>query len=162
MPKLPLNLASVPLPVPPVPEGLYAFRITEVEIIDLNTAAGQRIRVACVVIDGPCAGRKVYQSYAVNEKGAPYLKRLFLACGFPKSEIEKEECRIELDWLIGRDFVANVVERSGYTMITGERPDKALRVDARYSQATSEPEERDEEERATIDKSRFANLELED
>ena len=126
--QLPVNLGNVePATGFDYPPGQYLFRVDSCEIRTNQDGVGQRLLVGNVIEMGPgpstqFQGRKLSNSYQLTEKGAPFLMRFFLSCGITKEMIQMNGGMPDSDWLIGRQFMAQVVKNQQYTNITNEKP----------------------------------------
>ena len=108
------------------PPGYYIFQIAAIETRTNNNGDGQRLLVHNQIVMGPghetkYASRKLANSYQLSEKGAAFLKRLFISCGIT-DEFIAGNGGADPDWLIGRQYVAQVIKNGSYTNITNERP----------------------------------------
>jgi hypothetical protein len=125
---LPVNLATVQAATGfDYPPGLYVFKITGVDTKPNQDGQGQRLVVANEIVMGPgpstqFIGRPLANSYQLSDKGAPFLKRLFLCCGIDEAFIQQQGGNCDDQWLLGRQYVASVVKNGNYTNITNERP----------------------------------------
>lgn len=125
---LPINLANVQPAVGfDYPPGLYMFQVESTEIRTNNDGSGQRLLVSNTIVMGPgpstqFQGRKLANSYQLSEKGAPFLKRMFLSCGITDEFIAQNGGNVQAEWLNGRQYVAQVIKQGTYTNITNERP----------------------------------------
>lgn len=109
------------------PPGYYLMQVERCEIRTNQDGQGQRLLVHNSIVMGPqhetkFQGRKLANSYQLTEKGAPFLKRMFLACGITEDFIAQNGGQVDPDWLNGRQYVCQVVKNQGYTNITNERP----------------------------------------
>jgi hypothetical protein len=125
---LPVNLQNVSAATGfDYPPGYYLMQVDRCEIRTNQDGQGQRLLVHNTIVMGPqhetkYQGRKLANSYQLTEKGAPFLKRMFLSCGITDDFIAQNGGNVDPDWLTGRQYVCQVVKNSGYTNITNERP----------------------------------------
>jgi len=125
---LPVNLANVQAATGfDYPAGLYIFKITAVETKPNQDGQGQRLVVSNEIVMGPgpstqFVGRPLANSYQLSDKGAPFLKRLFLCVGIDEGFIQQQGGNCDDQWLLNRQYVASVVKNGNYTNISNERP----------------------------------------
>jgi len=128
MSELPVNLrAGLYAGAPTLPPGAYLLEVQCSEVRTNADAVSQRVVFTTAVVSGPgygnmeYTGRRVAHSYQLTDRGAPFLKRLFLACDITEEFIRKNDGRVEAEWLNGRMFVANLSPRNGYINVMNER-----------------------------------------
>jgi hypothetical protein len=125
---LPINLANVQTATGyDYKPGTYMLQVESVEVKANNDGQGQRLVVNNVIVMGPgpsteYQNRKIANSYQITEKGAPFLKRMFVCAGITEEYIAQNGGNVSPDWLVGRQYVAQVVKNGNYTNITSERP----------------------------------------
>ena len=125
---LPVNLANVQAATGfDYPAGKYRFKVTRTEIKANQDGAGQRFVVHNEIVMGPGAtttfqGRPLANSYQLSEKGAPFLKRLYLSCGIDDAFIAQNGGNVAEEWLHSKEYVATVVKNGNFTNITNEQP----------------------------------------
>lgn len=125
---LPVNLQNVSAATGfDYPPGYYLMQVDRCEIRTNQDGQGQRLLVHNTIVMGPqhetkFQGRKLANSYQLTDKGAPFLKRMFLSCGITDDFIAQNGGQVDPDWLTGRQYVCQVVKNQGYTNITNERP----------------------------------------
>lgn len=132
MPLIPMNLSNIdPAADFVLPVGPYVLQVTAVTIEPRHDGNGQRMSVENQVVLGPgmsqeCAGRKIYNNYMLSEKGAPFIVRLYNACGFDKATLQQAGANLQTEWLIGRQYVClnnhrKTDDGKTYNNITGEK-----------------------------------------
>lgn len=125
---LPVNLQNVSAATGyDFPPGYYLMQVERCEVRTNQDGQGQRLLVHNTIVMGPqhdtkYQGRKLANSYQLSEKGAPFLKRMFLSCGITEDFMAQNGGNVDPDWLAGRQYVCQVVKNNNYTNITNERP----------------------------------------
>jgi hypothetical protein len=108
------------------PNGTYLLQVERSEMRTNQDGSTQRLLVHNRIMMGPgpstqFEGKPIMNSYQLTEKGAPYLKRLFVCCGITDQEMMATGSNP--DMLVGRQYVATIQKnKEGYINIVNEKP----------------------------------------
>jgi len=98
------------------PSGDYVLQIAKADATPTNDGSSQYLKMTCSIICGPGAstdlqGKTMFHNKPLSEKAAPFLKKLFNACGITEDMINANGGAPDTDWLINRQFVARVSQK---------------------------------------------------
>lgn len=112
-----------------VASGEYTLEITEVDIRGPGEGR-ERLMLKCTIVGAESpflrdalVGRTMHQSFALNDRGYPFMRKLYQACDVPAVSLLTDATNATK--LVGRLFnctVGQTAQFGGYNTITNERP----------------------------------------
>jgi len=125
---IPINLANVPVATGfDYPPGKYIMKIKGSKVAANSDGQSHRLVVTSEILMGPgpseqFKGRPMSNSYQMTDKGAPFLKRLYVAVGITEEYIAQNGGQVDTDWLVGREYKCDIIKKDNYSNITNEAP----------------------------------------
>jgi hypothetical protein len=119
MPPLNINLGNVQTAsdYEAVPVGDYWVMVKNSEQVVNKDGNGKHLKLTLEIKCGPgasieYAGRTLFHRKGLgSEKSFPFLKKIFVACGFTDEQIMQAGAGLDSDWLIGKEFICKVTQR---------------------------------------------------
>lgn len=111
MARIPLDFSKIQDNSFPVySPGKYTLLVKEVRQEAAKSSGELKLSVQFEIVDGPngsteYAGKKLFSSYSLQEKAAFRVRKLAVACGMAKEEID---AGIDDDLLVGRQITADL------------------------------------------------------
>ena len=128
MPQIPINLLGVkPAAGFDYPPGKYIFKTVDLEVKTDNDGKRQYLSVSNEIVMGPGAsteytGKKIRARYNLDGQGLQFLMNYLLAVGVTEAMLASTGGAPATEWMLEKQFAAEVIKRDKFTNIINEKP----------------------------------------
>lgn len=128
MPQLPINLTGVkPATGFDYPPGKYILKTIDVEVKTDTTGDKQYLSVSNEIIMGPgtsteYTGKKIRARYNLYDAGLGFLLNYLHAVGITDAMLAASGGQPHTEWMLEKQYVAEIVKRNNFINITNEKP----------------------------------------